>query len=44
VRASDAKLQLTSSLINGDRACTEWRFSGTHDGAVLGVPATGHAI
>lgn len=40
---SDAKLELVSSLIDGDRACTEWRFTGTHDGEFLGVPATGQA-
>jgi steroid delta-isomerase-like uncharacterized protein len=40
---SDARLELVSSLFDGDRACTEWHFSGTHDGEFLGVPATGQA-
>ena len=25
-------------------ACTEWRFSGTHDGMFLDVPASGNKI
>jgi steroid delta-isomerase-like uncharacterized protein len=38
---SDAKLELLTRLIDGDRVATEWRFTGTHDGEFLGVPATG---
>lgn len=38
---SDAKLERLSTTIHGDRAFIEWRFTGTHDGEFLGVPATG---
>ena len=38
---SDAKLEVLTRLIEGDRLATEWRFTGTHDGEFLGVPATG---
>jgi steroid delta-isomerase-like uncharacterized protein len=40
---SDARLELTSRLIDGDAVATEWRFTGTHDGEFLGVPATGQS-
>lgn len=39
---SDARLELLTRLIDGDLFATEWRFTGTHDGEFLGVPATGH--
>jgi steroid delta-isomerase-like uncharacterized protein len=38
---SDARLQRLTTTIHGDRAFIEWRFTGTHDGEFLGVPATG---
>jgi steroid delta-isomerase-like uncharacterized protein len=38
---SDAKLELLNRVIEGDRVATEWRFTGTHDGEFVGVPATG---
>ncbi len=38
---SDARLDRLATTIHGDRAFIEWRFSGTHDGEFLGVPATG---
>jgi steroid delta-isomerase-like uncharacterized protein len=38
---SDAKVERVSMCVDGDRMCTEWRFTGTHDGEFLGVPATG---
>lgn len=41
---SDAKLELRSRLVDGEQLATEWRFTGTHDGEFLGVPATGRAI
>lgn len=41
---SDTKLEIVSICVDGDRACTEWRFSGTHDGEFLGVPASGRRI
>jgi steroid delta-isomerase-like uncharacterized protein len=41
---SDAKLEIVSICVDGNRTCTEWRFSGTHDGEFLGVPASGQPI
>jgi steroid delta-isomerase-like uncharacterized protein len=41
---SDAKLELISITIDGNRVCTEWRFSGTHDGVFLSVAATGRSV
>ena len=38
---SDARLELLTRLIDDDLVATEWRFTGTHDGEFLGVPATG---
>jgi steroid delta-isomerase-like uncharacterized protein len=38
---SDAKLEITSISVDGNRVCSEWRFSGTHDGMYLGVPSSG---
>jgi steroid delta-isomerase-like uncharacterized protein len=37
----DAKLELTSICVDGNRVCAEWRFTGTHDGEFAGVPPTG---
>ena len=37
----DAKLEMRSITIEGDRVAHEWLFTGTHDGELLGVPATG---
>jgi steroid delta-isomerase-like uncharacterized protein len=41
---SDAKLEILSMSIDGSRVCTEWRFSGTHDGVFLGVPASAQRV
>ena len=41
---SDAKIEIISISVDGSRACTEWLFSGTHDGVFLGVPASGKRI
>lgn len=38
---SDAKLEMKSISVDGDRVVHEWRFTGTHDGDFLGIPATG---
>ena len=38
---SDAKLEMRSISVEGDRVTHEWTFTGTHDGEFLGVPATG---
>ena len=38
---SDAKLEIISISVDGNHVCSEWRFSGTHDGVFLGVPASG---
>lgn len=41
---SDAMLEISTISVDGNRVCTEWRFSGTHDGEFLGVPASGRRI
>jgi len=41
---SDAKLEILTILVDGNRACVEWRFSGTHDGDFVGVSATGVSV
>ena len=38
---SDTKLEIISISVDGNHVCSEWRFSGTHDGVFLGVPASG---
>ena len=38
---SDAKLEMRSISVDGDRVAHEWLFTGTHDGEFLGVTATG---
>src|SRR3954454_3276454 len=38
---SDLRLDVVSLWIDGDAVVTEWRSSGTHDGELLGIPATG---
>ena len=41
---SDAKLEIVSISVDGSRVCAEWRFSGTHPGVFLGVPASGQRV
>ena len=41
---SDARLEILTTCIDGNRGCTEWRFTGTHDGEFLGVPASGQPV
>lgn len=37
----DAKLEMRSLTVDGERVVHEWKFSATHEGDFLGVPATG---
>ena len=41
---SDAKLDILTISVDGNRACVEWRFSGTHNGDFVGVSATGVSV
>jgi steroid delta-isomerase-like uncharacterized protein len=41
---SDCPVERLSMCVEGDRACMEWRFSGTHDGDFMGVSATGKRV
>lgn len=40
----DFKVELTSRSADGDRATAEWHSTGTHQGDLLGLPATHKAI
>lgn len=37
----DFHVEMTSVFVAGDRAVTEWRMTGTHQGDLEGLPATG---
>jgi steroid delta-isomerase-like uncharacterized protein len=38
---SDMRLEVVSLHVEGNTVFQEWRSSGTHDGEMLGIPATG---
>lgn len=40
----DFRAELQQQLTQGDRVATHWMFSGTHQGSLFGVPATGKSI
>jgi steroid delta-isomerase-like uncharacterized protein len=37
----DLHIELVSLYVDGNTALQEWRTTGTHEGALLGIPATG---
>src|SRR4051812_42881498 len=41
---SDLHLDVVSLWVDGDTVINEWRSSGTHDGALMGIPPTGRRI
>jgi len=40
----DFRAELQQQLTQGDRVATLWVFSGTHQGNLFGVPATGKGV
>ena len=40
---SDAHITLDDVLVAGDKVVTRWTGTGTHDGDLMGIPATGQA-
>lgn len=36
----DLKAEITSTIVSGNRAASEWRFTGTQAGPLPGIPAT----
>ncbi|MDQ6726728.1 MAG: ester cyclase [Actinomycetota bacterium] len=41
---SDAEITLDDVIISGDRVVTRWTGRGTHDGDLMGIPASGKAV
>jgi steroid delta-isomerase-like uncharacterized protein len=41
---SDANIVLDDTLVDGDKVVTRWTGTGTHDGDLMGIPATGKAV
>jgi steroid delta-isomerase-like uncharacterized protein len=40
----DFELSLDDMLAEGDEVATRWSFTGTHQGDLMGVPATGRQV
>ena len=40
----DFRAEVQQQLTQGDRVASHWVFSGTHQGKLFGVPATGKSI
>ncbi len=40
----DFRVELQQQLTQADRVATHWIFSGTHQGNLFGVPATGKSV
>ena len=40
----DADLQSEEEMAEGDKVVLRWSFSGTHQGSLLGIPATGKKV
>lgn len=40
----DATVEIDDILVDGDTVVTRWTMTGTHQGDLFGVPATGNAI
>jgi steroid delta-isomerase-like uncharacterized protein len=41
---SDAKIDIKSTHVAGNTAIVEFQGSGTHDGELMGIPATGRKV
>lgn len=40
----DIQITVEDQVAEGDKVVTRWRTSGTHDGELMGVPATGKRV
>jgi len=40
----DAELHVEEEIAEGDKVVIRWNFSGTHQGSLLGIPATGRKV
>lgn len=40
----DLDLQITELAVAGELVCAHWRWTATHQGDLMGIPATGNAI
>lgn len=40
----DAQLTVDDILVEGDRGMMRWTFHGTHQGELMGIPATGRQV
>ena len=40
----DFRADLEQQLVEGDRVATLWSFSGSHQGPIFGIPATGKRV
>ena len=40
----DRKFEIEQEIVSGDRVATTWRFSGTHQGELMGVAATNRRL
>jgi steroid delta-isomerase-like uncharacterized protein len=41
---SDLTFTIDEMFSDGDMVCTRWSSTGTHDGDLMGIPASGNAI
>jgi predicted ester cyclase len=44
VAMPDFRAEVQQQLTQGDRVASHWVFSGTHEGNLFGVPATGKSV
>jgi steroid delta-isomerase-like uncharacterized protein len=44
VAFSDGRIEVQEQLADGDRVITRWKAVGTHDGELMGMPATGKHV
>lgn len=40
----DFRAELQQQIVDGDRVASLWTFSGTHQGPLFGVPASGKSV
>jgi steroid delta-isomerase-like uncharacterized protein len=38
---SDLRVEVSEPIVSGNRAAQEWKVTGTNDGELMGIPATG---